>query len=199
MDQIYPKKVFPIKNWRSGHHHWILYSPISLRTQLQLKMTILVFWTKFALKGYFWSKTEKSHHHHWIVYIQISTNTKFGLGTKFQCKLTILTFWTNLPKKANSFWKQKKWLYHHWILHIQIGLSTKFQCKLTILIFWAEFTQKGCFRSKIKNLHLHVFMFVSTILNFSAQRTTDCIGICKKKTVFVTRQGKAHKVPYWWG
>ena len=41
-----------------------------------------------------------------------------------------------------------------------------------------------------------MFMFVSTILNFSAQRTTDCIGICNKKTVFVTRQGKARKVPY---
>ena len=32
-----------------------------LDTNFQLKMTVLIFWTKFAQKGYFWSKTEKLH------------------------------------------------------------------------------------------------------------------------------------------
>ena len=29
-------------------------------TKFHLKLTILIFWVKFAQKGYFWSKTEKS-------------------------------------------------------------------------------------------------------------------------------------------
>ena len=32
---------------------------ISLGTKFQLKSTILSFWTKFAQKGHFWSKTKK--------------------------------------------------------------------------------------------------------------------------------------------
>ena len=33
---------------------------ISLGTKFQLKLKILFFWTKFAQKGYFWSKIEKA-------------------------------------------------------------------------------------------------------------------------------------------
>ena len=32
--------------------------------KFQLNFTILIFWTKFAQKGYFRSKTEKNKHHH---------------------------------------------------------------------------------------------------------------------------------------
>ena len=41
------------------HHHWILHFRISLDTKFQLKLPILIFWTKFAQKGFFWSKTAK--------------------------------------------------------------------------------------------------------------------------------------------
>ena len=41
------------------NHHGILHIRISLGTKLQLKLTILLFWGKFAQKGHFWSKTEK--------------------------------------------------------------------------------------------------------------------------------------------
>ena len=40
-------------------HHWILHIQISLGTKFQLKLTILIFWTIFAQKGYFQSLSEK--------------------------------------------------------------------------------------------------------------------------------------------
>ena len=57
----FSKKKFPGINRKSEHHHWILLIQISLDTKFQLKLTVLIFLTKFAQKGYFPSKTEKSH------------------------------------------------------------------------------------------------------------------------------------------
>ena len=54
------KTVFLVKNWKSEHHHWILHIQISPGTKFLLKLTILLFWTKFTWKGYLRSKTEKS-------------------------------------------------------------------------------------------------------------------------------------------
>ena len=59
MDQIYPKGVFSIENGKSEHHHCILHIRISLGTKFQVKLTILIFWTKFEQKEYIQSKTEK--------------------------------------------------------------------------------------------------------------------------------------------
>ena len=39
--------------------HWILHIRISLGTKFKFKQTILIFWTKFAQKYYFKSKTDK--------------------------------------------------------------------------------------------------------------------------------------------
>ena len=61
LDLICPKKLFPVENRKSKHHHWILLIQISPCTKFLLKMTILIFWTKFTQKGCFRSKTEKSH------------------------------------------------------------------------------------------------------------------------------------------
>ena len=47
------------KNRKSDHHHLIQHIQISLATKFQLKMTILIFLTKFVQKGFFWSKIEK--------------------------------------------------------------------------------------------------------------------------------------------
>ena len=66
---------------------------ISLGTKFQLKLTILIFWTKFAKKGIFGLKQE-SERHHWILHIQIR------LGTKFQIKLTTLMLWTKFAEKG---------------------------------------------------------------------------------------------------
>ena len=48
LDQICPKRVFPLWNRKSEHHHWILHTWIRLGAKFQLKLTILNFWTKFA-------------------------------------------------------------------------------------------------------------------------------------------------------
>ena len=54
-----PKKVFSIKNWKSEHHHWMAHIQTSLDTKFLLKLIILIFLTRLAQKGFFWSKTEK--------------------------------------------------------------------------------------------------------------------------------------------
>ena len=59
LDQIYPKRVFSLEKEKSEHQRWVLHIRISLATKFQLKLTILIFWTKFLEKGYFRSKTEK--------------------------------------------------------------------------------------------------------------------------------------------
>ena len=55
-----PKKIFPVENRKSEHHHGILHIWISLGTKFQLKLIILSFWTKFTQKRYFQSKTEQA-------------------------------------------------------------------------------------------------------------------------------------------
>ena len=57
LDQICPKKAFPVKNRKREHYHEILNIPISLSTKFQLKLTILSFWIKFTQKGYFQLRT----------------------------------------------------------------------------------------------------------------------------------------------
>ena len=43
-------KNLNVKNGKSEHHHCILHIGISLGTKFQLKLTNLIFWTKFAQK-----------------------------------------------------------------------------------------------------------------------------------------------------
>ena len=50
---IFPKRVFPDKNGRGKHHHWFLHIQIILGTRFQLKLTILIFRTRFAPKNKF--------------------------------------------------------------------------------------------------------------------------------------------------
>ena len=86
------------KNWTSPLNS--AYSNQS-RYQLQLKLTILIFWNKFAQKRCFRSKTKKSEHHHWILHIRVS------LRTKFQLKLTILIFLLTKFDQKESFRSKK--------------------------------------------------------------------------------------------
>ena len=60
-DQICPKRMFLIENEKSEHHLWILHIRISWGIKFQPKLIILTFWTKFAQKRHFWSKTEKGN------------------------------------------------------------------------------------------------------------------------------------------
>ena len=61
--------MFPVKNRKSEHHHSSLHIGTSLGAKFQLKLTVYFFFTKFAQKGYFWTKTEKSHLrvHPWLL------------------------------------------------------------------------------------------------------------------------------------
>ena len=39
LHHVWPKRVFPVKNGKSEHHHWILHIRISLDTKFQRKLT----------------------------------------------------------------------------------------------------------------------------------------------------------------
>ena len=47
------------KQKKNERHHGILHVQITLSTKFQLKLTILIFWTKFVQKRYSRLKTEK--------------------------------------------------------------------------------------------------------------------------------------------
>ena len=102
MDQICPKKAFPLEIRKSVHHHWIPHTRLSLRTKFHFKQTILKFGAKFAQKRHFLPTNGKTKYHHWIVHIYIS------LSTYFQPKVTILIFWTKFAQKRYLRFKRKK-------------------------------------------------------------------------------------------
>ena len=52
--------MFPVRNGKGEHRHWILHIRISLDTKFQLNLAILILWNKFARKGFFRPKTDKS-------------------------------------------------------------------------------------------------------------------------------------------
>ena len=82
-------------NRKSGQRQWTLHIRISVSTKFQLKLAILIFWTKFAQKCVSGPKQKKWTHQHWILHIRSS------LGTRFQLKLTSL-------KKKVKMWKTEK-------------------------------------------------------------------------------------------
>ena len=91
MDQICPKRVFPIKNRKSGHHHWILHVRISVGTKFQLKLTILIFWTKFCFQN-FHSKTKKwtaSSNSAYSNYARCHISRCYGTSQPIKTELTI--------------------------------------------------------------------------------------------------------------
>ena len=140
--------MFPDKNTKSEHHHWILHIWISLGTKFQLKLTILSFWSKFAQKGYFQLNME-----------EVSITIEFcisdiRLGAKFHHKLTILIYLDQIcPKRVFLLWNRKS-EHHHWILRTWISLSKKLQVKLTKLIFWTKFARKK-WTSSLNSVYLN--------------------------------------------
>ena len=51
LDQICPRRVFSVEDGKNDHRQEILQIGISLSTKFQLKLTVLIFWTKFTQKG----------------------------------------------------------------------------------------------------------------------------------------------------
>ena len=57
-----PKKGASGLKQKTEQRYWIMHIQISLSPIFQLKLTILVFWTKFTQKGYFQSKNNERHY-----------------------------------------------------------------------------------------------------------------------------------------
>ena len=91
-------------------------------------LTIFIFWTKFAQKGYLWSKTEKITIIIEVSIFELVQVPNFSLNWQFSF------FGPNLSKKVFQY-KSAKIEHHHRLLRIQINLVTKFLLKLTSLIF----------------------------------------------------------------
>ena len=153
---------FSVRNKKSEHHYWILHIQISLGTRFHLKQTFLNFWTNFAQKGCFRSKT---------VEVDITVEFyifKLVLVPSFSLNWQFWFFRPDLPKKDISSQKQKNRASP--LSSENLNLGTKFQLKLTILNFWTKFAQKGYFRSKMEevNMTTEFFIFkVVSVLNFS--------------------------------
>ena len=112
----------------------------------------MIFWTKFAPKGYFHATSEK-----------MNTANKFCLFKSvripnFSLKWQLQIFWPNLPNKVFPV-ENLKIEQHHLILYIWISQGTKFLLKLTILIFLTKFTQRvsGQIGEKWTTYESHIF------------------------------------------
>ena len=114
----------------------ILDIQISLGTKFHLKLKILIFLTKFAQKGYFWSKTEK-----------VNTTIKFCIfnlneGPNFSS----FEFLDQFCLKRIFPVENIKIEHPHWIWYIRFRLASKFQLKLTVLIFLDQVCPKSVFQ-----------------------------------------------------
>ena len=133
-----PKKLFPVEKWKSEHHYWFLHIWICQGTKFQLKLTVVIFWTKFTQKEYLLKIGKKWTTYEFCIF-QISrhqtsaSRIKFVPKWYFQSKTENVNsttqfcifklvlvpnfslnwqFWfsgPNLPKKGISSLHQKKW------------------------------------------------------------------------------------------
>ena len=151
--------MFSVENAKSKHHQWILLIQISLGSKVQLKLTILIFWTKFDQKGYFRSKTKKQ---------TPSMNFAYLNYSRYQISGETDNFWflgPNLTKKDTSGLKQKS-EHHQWILHIWITLGIKSQVKLTSFDFLDTLCPKRVFPVSNRKFCMRGWSLL-TKLNFS--------------------------------
>ena len=119
------KKVFPVKNWKIWHCHWIPHIQISLLVpNFCFNWQFWFFWRDLFKKDFSGLKQEKwtPHNFYIILHIQISLVWNFSSNWQFWF------FGPNLPKKVFPV-KNRKSEHHHGILHIWISLGTKFQLK----------------------------------------------------------------------
>ena len=163
--------VFPFLIRKREHHHWIAHILISLGTKFQLKLTILVFWTKICPKRVFLVKNRKSKHQHWIVNIRISQTDNSDFLDQI------------CPKKGIFGAKWKKWtppLNSPYSNQYRYQIST-----LTILIFLSKFIQKGYFWSKTENITTEFCIFeLVWVPNFSLDHNFHFLGqICPKRVL----------------
>ena len=96
------KKGISNHKQKSDHHQWTLHIWISLSTKFQVKLTVLISWTRFALKDYFLSKTEEMNITIDFCLFELVLEPNFSLRWQFWF------FGPELPKKGVSGQKKKK-------------------------------------------------------------------------------------------
>ena len=162
-----PKKCVSDPKQKSEHLHWILHVGISLGTKFQLKLTSLIFWTKFTPKWCFWSNAEKLNSAIDFCIFELVEVLNFSLNRQFW------NFGAKFAQKVCFWSKTKKWTSPFNSTCVGISLGTKFQLKLTSLIFWTKFTPKWCFWSNAEKqnsaIDFCIFELVEA-LNFSLNR-----------------------------
>ena len=99
--QICHKRVFLIKNRKNEHHYSILHARINVGTKFQHKVTILMFWTKFAQNSDLHSNIKKENNVIEFCIFELVQVPNFSIKWQFRC------FGPNLPKSSISTQKQK--------------------------------------------------------------------------------------------
>ena len=120
------KKLFPVKNGKSYHHHWIPHIQISLLVpNFCFNWQFWFFWPDLSKKGFSGLKQKKwtPHIFYIILHIQISLVRNFSSNWQFWF------FGPNLPKKVFPV-ENRKSKHPHGVLYTWISLGTKFQLKL---------------------------------------------------------------------
>ena len=147
------KSLFLVENTKNEHHYWILLIQISLSTNFQLKLTIVIFWTKFSLKsGYFQSKTDKIDATIEFFIFELVFVSNFTLNKQFWI------FTSNFPKKDVNGQKLKIEHHHEIPPNIWISLGSKFQLKPTISTFLTRIILKEFFWSKTEKVNTTYFL-----------------------------------------
>ena len=110
--------------------HWILCIWISLSTIFQLRLRILIFWTKFGQKGNFRCKTEK-----------VNTTMEFCIFVLvYVASLTVNFEFLDQTCLEMVFPTQnRKSEHYHWILHIRISLQTLKKYVRQTLVFYVKY------------------------------------------------------------
>ena len=96
------KRVSSIKK-KNEQHHWILHIRITLSTKFQLKLRILIIWTKFTQKGWSRSKALKMNTTLELYIFELVFIWNFSLNLQFWL------FGLIFPKRRNPSQKRKKW------------------------------------------------------------------------------------------
>ena len=104
-----PRKIFIVKNTKIEHHK-------------QLKLTLLIFLTRFIQLGFFWSKTEKVDTKYFL------HNSAYSVysSAKFQLRVTIFIFCIKFAQKVISGQKVKKFTSSLNFAYSNESLGTKF-------------------------------------------------------------------------
>ena len=134
MDQICPKRVFPVKNKKVNTTIEFCIFKLTFVSSSTLNDNIDNFkqiWPKrvFPVENKKWRASLNSAYSNWTRNQILLWTYNFDFLDK------------NLPKRVFLV-KNEKSEHHHWILQIRISLSIKFHLKLTILTFWTKFNWK---------------------------------------------------------